>query len=65
MPRLGFAPPAFSRVERKAHLIPVLYHFNEAYRWLIDRDEGIWKMDDIAMTFHVVSDLSGQVPIWI
>jgi len=31
-------------------------------QWLIDRQGRVWKMDDMAMTFHVVSDLHGQVP---
>jgi hypothetical protein len=30
-------------------------------QWMIDREGGLWKMDDMAMTFHVVSDLHGQV----
>ncbi len=30
-------------------------------QWLVDRNGRIWKMDDMAMTFHVVSDLHGQV----
>ena len=30
-------------------------------QWLVDRQGRIWKMDDMAMTFHVVSDLKGQV----
>lgn len=30
-------------------------------QWLVDRDGGVWKMDDMAMIFHVVSDLHGQV----
>jgi hypothetical protein len=30
-------------------------------QWLVDRHGRIWKMDDTAMTFHVVSDLNGQV----
>jgi hypothetical protein len=30
-------------------------------QWLIDRQGRIWKMDDMAMTFHVVSDLHGDV----
>ncbi len=30
-------------------------------QWLVDRHGRIWKMDDMAMTFHVVSDLHGQV----
>jgi hypothetical protein len=30
-------------------------------QWLVDRHGRIWKMDDMAMTFHVVSDLHGVV----
>lgn len=30
-------------------------------QWLVDRQGGIWKMDDVGITFHVVSDLHGQV----
>lgn len=30
-------------------------------QWLVDREGHVWKMDDMAMTFHVVSDLHGQV----
>jgi hypothetical protein len=30
-------------------------------QWMVDRQGRIWKMDDMAMTFHVVSDLHGQV----
>ena len=30
-------------------------------QWLVDRQGRIWKMDDVGMTFHVVSDLHGQV----
>lgn len=30
-------------------------------QWLVDRQGKVWKMDDAAMTFHVVSDLGGQV----
>jgi len=30
-------------------------------QWLIDRQGRIWKMDDMAMTFHVISDLNGDV----
>jgi hypothetical protein len=30
-------------------------------QWVIDRQGRVWKMDDMAMTFHVVSDLHGQV----
>jgi hypothetical protein len=31
-------------------------------QWLLDRRGRIWKMDDLSMTFHVISDLQGQVP---
>jgi hypothetical protein len=31
-------------------------------QWLIDQEGRIWKMDDVGITFHVVSDLHGQVP---
>jgi hypothetical protein len=30
-------------------------------QWLVDSEGRVWKMDDMAMTFHVVSDLNGQV----
>jgi hypothetical protein len=30
-------------------------------QWMIDRNGWIWKMDDMAMTFHVISDFHGQV----
>jgi hypothetical protein len=30
-------------------------------QWLMDRRGRIWKMDDVGMTFHVVSDLHGQI----
>ena len=30
-------------------------------QWMVDRQGRIWKMDDLAMTFHVVSDFHGQV----
>jgi hypothetical protein len=30
-------------------------------QWMVDRLGRIWKMDDMAMTFHVVSDFHGQV----
>ena len=30
-------------------------------QWLVDRTGRVWKMDDMAMTFHVVSDLHGAV----
>jgi hypothetical protein len=31
-------------------------------QWILDRQGRIWKMDDMAMTFHVVSDLRARVP---
>lgn len=30
-------------------------------QWMVDRHGYVWKMDDMGMTFHVVSDLHGQV----
>jgi hypothetical protein len=30
-------------------------------QWMIDRQGRVWKMDDVGITFHVVSDLHGQV----
>jgi hypothetical protein len=30
-------------------------------QWMVDREGRIWKMDDMGMTFHVVSDLHGEV----
>lgn len=30
-------------------------------QWIVDRQGRVWKMDDMAMTFHVVSDLHGAV----
>jgi hypothetical protein len=30
-------------------------------QWMVDRHGEIWKMDDVGITFHVVSDLHGQV----
>ena len=31
-------------------------------QWIVDRQGRVWKMDDMGITFHVVSDLSGDVP---
>jgi len=31
-------------------------------QWLVDRQGKVWKMDDLSMTFHVISDTHGQVP---
>jgi hypothetical protein len=30
-------------------------------QWMVDRHGNIWKMDDVGITFHVISDLHGQV----
>ena len=30
-------------------------------QWLVDRQGRVWKMDDMGMTFHVISDLNGEV----
>ena len=30
-------------------------------QWMFDRHGNIWKMDDVGITFHVISDLKGQV----
>lgn len=30
-------------------------------QWMVDRHGNIWKMDDVGITFHVISDLKGQV----
>lgn len=30
-------------------------------QWMIDRHGNVWKMDDMGITFHVVSDFKGQV----
>jgi len=30
-------------------------------QWMVDREGRVWKMDDMAMTFHVISDLHGHV----
>jgi len=30
-------------------------------QWLVDRQGKVWKMDDMGMTFHVISDLNGEV----
>jgi hypothetical protein len=31
-------------------------------QWLVDRQGKVWKMDDVSMTFHMISDAHGQVP---
>ena len=31
-------------------------------QWIVDRQGRVWKMDDMGITFHVVSDLRGNVP---
>ena len=30
-------------------------------QWLVDRQGKVWKMDDLSMTFHMISDTDGQV----
>ncbi len=30
-------------------------------QWLVDRQGKVWKMDDLSMTFHMISDTHGQV----
>jgi len=30
-------------------------------QWMVDREGKVWKMDDMGMTFHVISDLKGDV----
>jgi hypothetical protein len=30
-------------------------------QWMVDRYGRVWKMDDTGITFHVISDLNGQV----
>ena len=30
-------------------------------QWMVDRQGQVWKMDDMGMTFHVISDLNGEV----
>jgi hypothetical protein len=30
-------------------------------QWMVDRSGNIWKMDDVGISFHVISDLHGQV----
>ena len=30
-------------------------------QWMVDRSGNIWKMDDVGITFHVISDLQGEV----
>jgi hypothetical protein len=31
-------------------------------QWIVDRQGRVWKMDDMGITFHVVSDLHADVP---
>ena len=30
-------------------------------QWMVDRHGRIWKMDDMGITFHIISDMHGQV----
>ena len=29
-------------------------------QWMVDREGKVWKMDDMGMTFHVISDLKAK-----
>jgi hypothetical protein len=31
-------------------------------QWMVDRQGNVWKMDDMGITFHVISDFQGDVP---
>jgi hypothetical protein len=53
-PRLGDALVAF--VNRWQN--PATGYWGQ---WMVDRQGSIWKMDDMAMTFHVISDLNSRV----
>jgi hypothetical protein len=67
--RLLFAgkPPAFAFDPRlKSTLQDYVNHWQNPAtgcwgQWMVDRNGHVWKMDDMAMTFHVISDLHGQV----
>ena len=68
--RMLFATPAITCYRFNTDLGPALRKFVDAWQnpvtgywgqWLVDHDGRVWKMDDMAMTFHVVSDLHGQV----
>ena len=69
--RMLFATPPITCYRFNPGLGPALRRFVDEWQnpttgywgqWLVDRDGRVWKMDDMAMTFHVVSDLHGQVP---
>jgi hypothetical protein len=53
-PRLGDALVAF--VNRWQN--PATGYWGQ---WMVDRQGGVWKMDDMGITFHVISDLNGHV----
>jgi len=53
-PRLGDALVAF--VNRWQN--PATGYWGQ---WMVDRQGRIWKMDDMGITFHVISDLNGHV----
>jgi hypothetical protein len=68
--RILFSPHQKSCYEFDPQLQNVLREFVKRWQnpvtgcwgqWMIDRQGRIWKMDDMGMTFHVVSDLHGQV----
>jgi hypothetical protein len=53
-PRLGNALVAF--VNRWQN--PATGYWGQ---WMVDRQGRVWKMDDMGITFHVVSDINGHV----
>ncbi len=68
--RLLFETPQTGCYAFHPQLKDSLYAFVERWQnpetgcwgqWLVDRQGRVWKMDDMAMTFHVISDLKGQV----
>ena len=68
--RLLFATNAPDCYAFDPHLRDALVEFVERWQnpetgcwgqWLVDRHGRVWKMDDVGMTFHVVSDLRGAV----
>jgi hypothetical protein len=70
MARLLFETPQTSCYAFHPQLKEALRAFVERWQnpgtgcwgqWLVDRQGRLWKMDDMAMTFHVISDLKGQV----
>ena len=70
MARLLFKRQQTSCYEFHPRLRDALREFVESWQnaatgcwgqWMVDRKGRIWKMDDMGITFHVLSDLHGQV----